>query len=55
MKLFTKDIEARLLANGRNRGQDHAPVVKIFNPVGSAMWLLSEIDPETPDLAHGLC
>lgn len=28
MKLFTKDIEARMLANGRNRDQDHAPVVK---------------------------
>jgi len=55
MQLFTKDIEQKLLANGRNRDQDHAPVVKIFNPMGSATWLLSEIDPEAPDLAFGLC
>ncbi len=55
MKLFTKDIEARLLANGRNRDQDHAPVVKIFNPMGSATWLINEMDPTTPDLLVGLC
>ncbi|GEQ99273.1 single-stranded DNA endonuclease [Iodidimonas gelatinilytica] len=54
MKLITKDIEQKLLANGRNRGQDHPPVVKIFNPIGSATWLLSEIDPEAPDIAFGL-
>ena len=54
MKLFTRAIEEKLLANGRNRDQDHAPVVKIFNPVGSATWLLSEIDPEYPELGFGL-
>ena len=54
MKLFTRAIEEKLLANGRNRDQDHAPVVKIFNPMGSATWLLSEIDPECPDLGFGL-
>ncbi len=36
----------KLLANGRNRDQDHAPVVKIFNPMGSATWLLSELDED---------
>ncbi len=55
MKLFTKTIEQKLLANGRNRDQDHAPVVKIFNPMGSATWLINEMDSETPDLLHGLC
>ncbi len=54
MKLFTKAIEQKLLANGRNRDQDHAPVVKIFNPMGSATWLLSEIDSEDNSVAFGL-
>ncbi len=53
MKLFTKAIEEKLLANGRNRDQDHAPVVKIFNPMGSATWLLSELDVD--GICHGLC
>lgn len=53
MKLITKDIEQKLLANGRNRGQDHPPVVKIFNPIGSATWLLSEIDED--GILFGLC
>lgn len=55
MKLLTNDIETRLLANGRNRDQDHPPVVKIFNPCGSATWLLSEIDPGDARIAFGLC
>lgn len=55
MKLITKDIEARLLANGRKQDQDHAPVVKIFAPWGSATWLISEMDPENPDYLFGLC
>lgn len=53
MKLFTQDIEARLLTNGQNRDQDHAPVVKIFNPCGSATWLLSELGPD--GILFGLC
>ncbi len=46
MKLLTKALEQKLLTNGRNRDQDHAPVVKIFNPMGSATWLLSELDED---------
>ena len=55
MKLFTKAQHDRLLANGRNRDRDHAPVVKLFTPDAACTWLLSEIDPENPDLAFGLC
>ena len=64
MKLLTKTIYNRLLANGqatRSRqeaGQDepdHTPVVKLFNPCGAATWLLTELDPEDPDIAFGLC
>lgn len=63
MKLFTAKIEARLLGNGRKqqpvRGTtgeiDFKPVVKLFTPDGGCTWLLSEIDPDHPDIAFGLC
>lgn len=54
-KLFLKEQLAKLLANGANRDKDHAPVVKLFCPWGAATWLISEIDPEDPDIAFGLC
>lgn len=53
--LITKADRAKLLANGRNSDQDHAPVVKIFNPYGNQTWLISEMDPENPDYLFGLC
>ena len=61
MQLLTHDLRARLIANsvpsevegGQRRG-DHAPVVKFFNPVGAATWLLSELD-EDGDTLFGLC
>ena len=49
MKLFTEKQRITLLANGARRGADHVPVVRLFNPSGSATWLLSELDPEHPD------
>ncbi len=55
MNLFTKAQFEQLLANGRNRDQDHPPVVKLFTPDAGCTWLLSEIDPEEPDIAFGLC
>ena len=53
MLLLTKELRARLIANGVNRG-DHVPVVKFFNPVGAATWLFSELD-EDGDILFGLC
>ena len=53
MLLLTQDLRARLIANGKSRG-DHVPVVKFFNPVGSGTWLLSELD-EDGDILFGLC
>lgn len=44
-----------MLANGRNRDQDHFPVVKLFTPDAGCTWLLSEVDPEERDIAFGLC
>lgn len=63
MKLLTRSIRNRLLANGRKqkplRGSvdeiDFRPVVKLFIPDAACIWLLTELDPENPDIAFGLC
>jgi hypothetical protein len=64
MKLLTAEIRERLLRNGRLRLQyqmdgkaepDFLPVVKLFTPDGGCTWLLTELDPEDPDIAFGLC
>lgn len=58
MKLLTKAQERKMLDNGRKtaEGIDHdpKPVVKLFNPTGAATWLLTELDPDEPDIAFGL-
>jgi len=54
-KLFTKAQFEQLVKNGKNRDQDHAPVVKFFNPVGAATWLISELDEDDNYIAFGLC
>jgi hypothetical protein len=53
MLLLTQDQRARLIANGKSRG-DHVPVVKFFSPVGAETWLFSELD-EDGDILFGLC
>ena len=63
MKLLTKQQFQKLLTNGEKqdpvRGTpdeiDFYPVVKLFNPCGVGTWLLTELDPEHPDIAFGLC
>src|SRR5579862_9847269 len=64
MTLLTKDIRARLIANGELHRQmrlagkaepDFLPVVKLFTPDARATWLLAEIDPDDHDRAFGLC
>ncbi|MEO8722953.1 MAG: DUF2958 domain-containing protein [Sphingobium sp.] len=49
----------RLLANGRRTAAgeelDPHPVVKLFTPDAGATWLLTEVDPDEPDRAFGLC
>lgn len=54
MELITKEIGQRLLENGRRPDQDHRPVVKFFDPCGAATWLISQADPEEPDILFGL-
>jgi len=64
MKLLTTSIFDQLLRNGRlmaerqEQGQpepDFLPVVKLFTPDANCTWLLTELDPEEPDIAFGLC
>jgi len=63
MMLLTKAQREQLLDNGRRQAAvkgtsdeiDFRPVVKLFNPVGAATWLLTEIDPDDETVAWGLC
>ncbi len=62
-KLITKVQMDALLENGRlsreaqRRGTlfDPHPVVKLFTPDAQATWLLTEINPDAPGIAFGLC
>lgn len=54
---FTDELYHRLLANGRIGQQapfDAYPVVKLFTSDSSVTVLLTELDPDQPDLAYGL-
>ena len=53
MILLTDELRERLFANGRQRGADHVPVVKFFNPLGEGVWLATELD-EDGDTLFGL-
>lgn len=53
MILLTDTQRDRLLANGRDRDQDHIPIVKFFNPFGVGVWLATELD-EDGDIMFGL-
>lgn len=64
MDLLTQDQEAQMRANGianaariakDGNTEDLRPVVKLFCPWGGATWLLTELDPDDPDIAFGLC
>ncbi len=55
MNLLTPDIAARLAANAHARidavrrglrEPDPRPVVRLFNPVGAATWLATELDAD---------
>ena len=60
MNLLTKEQKQQLLENGRanagrERRQDFTPVVKLYCPWSTAIWLLTEIDPDDYTTAFGLC
>lgn len=57
---ITPEQREKLLNNGLQSARDAEgafdpiPVVKLFQPDGAATWLLTELDPNDPDLAYGL-
>ena len=60
MKLITKEIDRQLRTYGERSARgidtsDARPALKLFNPCGAATWLISERDPENPDILFGLC
>lgn len=57
MKLLTKEQTAQMLLNGsfENREKDQYPVVKLFMPGMACTWLLTQLDPQHPHIAYGLC
>lgn len=64
MKLLTNVLREQLLRNGTFRKScdeqgeddpDFLPVVKLFTPDAACTWLLTELDPDDPDIAYGLC
>jgi glycine/D-amino acid oxidase-like deaminating enzyme len=64
MKLITEDQRRQMLNNSRwntvrsardEEPEDFRPVVKLFCPWSAAVWLLTELDADEPDIAFGLC
>jgi hypothetical protein len=59
MNLITEEHRATMLANDARYAADPSfdpvPVVKIFNPMGAATWLLCSLDRNELDIAYGLC
>jgi hypothetical protein len=57
MSFLTHEEYQQLLNNGSEecRDLDHYPVVKFFLADSQAVWLLTDLDPEAPDIAFGLC
>jgi hypothetical protein len=57
--IITAEQRTQMLANGilsaAGKHIDPHPVVKLFTPDAGATWLLTELDPDDPDIAFGLC
>jgi hypothetical protein len=64
MELLPMELRYYMLRNGwanaehivkDQEPEDFRPVVKLFCPWTGATWLLTELEPEDPDIAFGLC
>ncbi len=57
--LITNEQRIKMIQNGTESQKGDSgnqwPVVKLFTPDACCTWLLSELDPEDPDIAFGLC
>ena len=56
-KLFTQTQFDLLIRNGSDTSvdRDYPPVAKLFLTNTDCVWLISELDPEYPEIAFGLC
>lgn len=54
MKIMTKAILTKLVANHASGDHDKVPVLKLFCPWGAATWIFTEYDQEN-DILFGLC
>lgn len=58
MQLISENIRKTLIANWQieDENKDPFPVVKLFNPVGAATWLITEmVADDQSDILFGLC
>jgi hypothetical protein len=56
MIFLPQHLFERLVANGEAPdGTDHVPVVKFFDPAGTATWLITEIRADDQGAMFGLC
>jgi hypothetical protein len=57
--LIPEPLRELLFANGSRTAAgediDPVPVVKLFTPDAGATWLLTELHPDNPTIAFGLC
>jgi hypothetical protein len=54
LPLIDEATRELLLANGREPERDHRPVLKLFNPMGPATWLICAMEADG-DTLYGLC
>ena len=56
MKLMTQAQKNKMIKNHNDQdgSKDFKAVIKLFDPTGSGIWYLSELDPNT-NIAFGLC
>ncbi|MCH5716694.1 DUF2958 domain-containing protein [Niabella hibiscisoli] len=55
--LFTPEQYRQQISNGmpENYSKDHYPVVRLHILFTGCEWLLTELNPEEPNIAFGLC
>ncbi len=57
--LVTEEQRATMHANGRDYARNPhfnpQPVVKLFDPLGGATWLLNDLDLDELDIESGWC
>ena len=53
-RLIRQHRESEAAARAGRDSPDHRPAARLFTPDARAVWLLSELDPDT-GIAYGLC